>query len=310
MKKVALCFIISYEHILNKEHIWREWIEPNRDIIEVNFYYKDITKIRSPWILQHCLSPEECAYSTNYFHVIPAYLSLMNHALRNPDNQWICFLTDSCCPIVSPSRFRSLFFRYKNKSIFSWTRAWWNPYYHKRANLALYPEEMRLANDPWFILQREDAETSLRLIQTKSKLLNPINNGGLANESLFAIVLHVLNRLTNVINLPSHATDWSRMASSTSPHVFTNADVRDIQFIENTLKKVANGKGFTVFIRKIASEFPDEVLRHYIYDFLKETQTTQTKPIFKMVFLYVFLFTILLYIYIYNVQIKKSIYFI
>ena len=55
--KIALCFIISYEHILNKEHIWREWIEPNKDIINVYFYYKDITKIKSNWILQYAISP-------------------------------------------------------------------------------------------------------------------------------------------------------------------------------------------------------------------------------------------------------------
>ena len=43
--KVALCFIISYEHILNKEEIWKTWIESNKDIINVYFYYKDINKI-------------------------------------------------------------------------------------------------------------------------------------------------------------------------------------------------------------------------------------------------------------------------
>ena len=25
--KIALCVIISYDHILNKEEIWKEWIE-------------------------------------------------------------------------------------------------------------------------------------------------------------------------------------------------------------------------------------------------------------------------------------------
>ena len=45
--KVALCFIISYDHILNKEHIWRKWIDYNKDIINVYFYYKDIKKINS-----------------------------------------------------------------------------------------------------------------------------------------------------------------------------------------------------------------------------------------------------------------------
>ena len=41
-----LCFIISYDHILNKEELWREWIEPNKDIINVYFYYKELQKIK------------------------------------------------------------------------------------------------------------------------------------------------------------------------------------------------------------------------------------------------------------------------
>ena len=48
--KIALCFIISYEHILNKEEIWKEWIQPNKDIINIYFYYKDLKKTRYLWL--------------------------------------------------------------------------------------------------------------------------------------------------------------------------------------------------------------------------------------------------------------------
>jgi protoheme ferro-lyase len=42
--KTALCFLISYEHILNKEQLWIDWIKPNQDIINVYFHYKDINQ--------------------------------------------------------------------------------------------------------------------------------------------------------------------------------------------------------------------------------------------------------------------------
>ena len=104
--KVALCFIINYEHILNKENIWREWIEPNKDIINVYFYYKNLTKIKSEWILKHTIPPN-LIHETSYYHVIPAYLSIMNFAYtQDKENQWFCMLTDSCCPIISPKKFR------------------------------------------------------------------------------------------------------------------------------------------------------------------------------------------------------------
>ena len=136
--KVALCFIINYEHILNKEDIWIEWIKPNQDIINIYFYYKELQKIKSEWIMKHTIPPK-FIYETSYYHVIPAYLSLMNFALsHDSNNNWFCFLTDSCCPIISPTRFRHLFYTHYNKSILSWKKAWWNIQFHKRANLALF----------------------------------------------------------------------------------------------------------------------------------------------------------------------------
>ena len=173
--KVALCFIISYEHILNKEAIWREWIEPNKDIINVYFYYKDINKIKSPWIMNHTIPPDYI-HETSYFHVIPAYLSIMSFAVKHDiNNQWFCLLTDSCCPIVSPRRFRYLFFNYYNKTILSWKRAWWNVSYHKRANLRYLPTELHLGNDPWFVMKRENVIQCLKFVNNQKKILNNKN---------------------------------------------------------------------------------------------------------------------------------------
>jgi len=265
--KIALCFIISYEHILNKESIWREWIEPNKDIINVYFYYKDFAKIKSTWIKEHIIPPN-CICKTSYYFVIPAYLSILNFAFNSDkQNKWFCLLTDSCCPIISPKRFRYLFFKYREKSIFSWKEAWWNPQFHKRANLANLPKQLWLANDPWFILTRENVKQILYFVPTQRELTKTICDGGLANESLFAIIFnfyYVLNH--NIICSPSHLTDWNRMSSATSPHVFKDADTKDIQFIEKELER----NEYAVFIRKIHPEFPHQVLNHYIYEYRKE----------------------------------------
>jgi hypothetical protein len=66
----------------------------------------------------------------------------------------------------------------------------------------------------------------------------------------------------NVISAVTHITDWDRRSSSTSPHVFKYADDLDIKFIDKSLKN----EQFCVFIRKIAPEFPDDILRYYIYE--------------------------------------------
>jgi hypothetical protein len=263
--KVALCFIISYEHILNKEEIWKEWIEPNKDIINVYFYYKDFNKISSEWIRNHCIPPS-FIYETSYYYVIPAYLSIMSFAMSHDnENQWFCLLTDSCCPIISPKRFRYLFYKNYDKSIISWKKAWWNIQFHKRANLALLPEELRLANEPWFVMKRENIQQILHFSDRNSKLLQLISSGGLANESLFAIIMYIYKQLNtfNVICQVTHMTDWNRRSSTTSPHLFKETNELDITFINESLEK----NNYVMFIRKIASEYPDEILKYYIYDY-------------------------------------------
>jgi hypothetical protein len=268
--KVALCFIINYEHILNKEEIWKEWIEPNKDIINVYFYYKDLKKIKSSWILQHTI-PQAHIYETSYYHVIPAYLSVMKFAANHDKNNlWFSLLTDSCCPIISPRRFRYLFFNYYQNSIMSWKKAWWNVDYHKRANLNKLPNELHLANDPWFILKRENLMQILNFVNIKQDLTNVICNGGLANESLFAIILHLCKQLGktkySVISGVTHITDWSRMVTATSPHLFKEGNEMDIQFINSELKK----NKYAIFIRKIDIDFPNDIIRNYIYQFNNE----------------------------------------
>ena len=265
--KIALCFIISYEHILNKENIWKEWIEPNKDIINVYFYYKDLNKIKSQWIIDHTIPPN-FIHETTYFHVIPAYISVINYALsQDKSNQWFCLLTDSCCPIISPQKFRYLFYENYNKSIMSWRNAWWNINYHKRANLLQLPKEYHLGNDPWFTLKRENVYHIINFMSKNQDLTKLICSGGLANESLFAIILCCCKQLEPngpVISAVTHLTDWDRMSSFTSPHLFKDANQIDIKFIDNGLDK----NKYAMFIRKIAPEFPDDVLKSYIY---KET---------------------------------------
>jgi len=258
--KIALCFIISYNHVLNKEEIWKKWIEPNKDIINVYFYYKDFKKITSPWILKHLVEPSYIR-ETSYYHVIPAYLSVLSYAIKNnSNNEWFCILTESCCPIISPAKFRSLFYKNYSFSIMNWTNVWWNVYLQKRANLALLPKKYHLANDPYFVLKREDVKYCFQFTHSQSLLYKTICDGGLANESLFAIIFSVFNKLNKIKKGVTHITDWSRMTSPTSPYLFINGSHKDIQFIENNLQQ----HKYAMFIRKISPDFPDEIIFRFM----------------------------------------------
>jgi len=258
--KVALCFIISYSHIVNKEKIWLDWIEPNKDIINVYFHYKNYSDIKSEWIRKHAIHPK-CIVETNYMHVVPAYLALMSFAMNHDlKNQWFCFLTDSCVPIISPLKFRELFFENYSKTIMNWRKAWWNVQFCNRANLKMLKEESRLANDPWFVMKREDAYSCITYSRVNTNIYTLICSGDVANESIFAIMLYAVNKLKEVKQCVTHSADWSRMTSATSPHVFKEGDKKDLLFINDFLEK----NRYTMFLRKVDPKFPDQILTEYI----------------------------------------------
>lgn len=256
--KVALCFIISGNHILNKEQIWKEWIEPNKDFINVYFHYANLSKITSSWIRSNAI-PEKNTVYTSYNHVVPAYITLLSHAIsRDPQNKWFCFLTDSCAPIVSPIKFKELFNNNSEKSVIKWQKANWNPLFSKRANLKYLPEEYWLSHDPWFTLTKIDAECCLRFVKSKPKIYAKICAGIIANESVFAIILKFYRRLQFTINNSDHIVDWARMTSKTSPYVFQHASLQDTKLILDKKEK----NMYAMFLRKVSSAFPDNVLRN------------------------------------------------
>lgn len=261
-EKIALCFIISGAHILNKEDVWKEWIEHNKDIINVYFHYSDFSLIQSEWIRSKSLPPSNVV-KTSYYQVVPAYLTLISFAAsHDPNNKWFCFLTDSCAPAISPQQFKSNFFLYSEKSVIKWSTAWWNPQLHKRANLKYLPTEMHLLNDPWFVLTKHDALLCLQFATKHKQLYMKICVGGIANESIFAIILKWYNRLQLVINAETTITNWNKMTSSTSPYVFKRASLEDIQYILKEKEK----KQSAMFVRKIDTTFPDDILRRIIYN--------------------------------------------
>ncbi len=258
-KKISLCFIISYKQIVNKEELWKSWIEPNKDIINVYFHYKDFTTISSPWIKAHCI-PSQLCVPTTYYNVVPAYMSVLSYALcQDLKNQWFCLLTEACVPIISPIKFRELFFSNSYKSILKNDYAHWNVHHHKRANLRLLTPEYRIKHDPWFVLKREDVLACFNYLKVNRAIYKTICDGIIANESVFAIMLKAQGLLEDVINSSTHATDWDRKTSPTSPYLFNNYTDYDVDFIKNYLEK----NKYTMFLRKVGPLFPDEIIKSF-----------------------------------------------
>ena len=258
--KVALCFIISYNHVLNKEQLWIDWIKPNQDIINVYFHYKDIDKIKSPWIKLHTIPPQ-LTKKTSYYDVVPAYMAVLSYAFsHNIQNNWFCLLTDSCVPIISPNKFRQQFLNHYQASIIKCKPAYWNINIHRRANLRLLSKEYWLANDPWFTLCRNHVHKCILFLQVKKDIWKTVNSGGLANESLFAIILQTFGELTNtktMINESATICDWEHMTSPTSPNYFIEDTAENVSIICKLIKE----NKYAMFLRKVHKDFSNETIK-------------------------------------------------
>jgi len=263
-KKIEMFIIISYQQIQQKEKIWKKWIEKNKELFNVYFHYKDFSLIQSEWIRKHTI-PSTFLASTTYYHIVPAYINLLKYAiLHDSKNQWFCFLTESCVPIISPSKFKALFFEYSKKSIIKIDKASWNIQYHKRANLRFLSPPFHLQNEPWFLLTKEHAMDCIKYSVINSNIYHLICQGGLANESIFAIMLLASNKLhrhNSLVNETTYITDWIHKSSSTSPHIFQYGNKSEIDYITYFLQK----NKYAMFLRKVHSQFPDILLENILF---------------------------------------------
>jgi hypothetical protein len=216
----------------------------------VYFHVKDVNQIASPWIREHMVHASFLV-PTDYLHVVPAYLSLMKYALqRDKRTQWICFLTDSCAPLVSPAAFRRRFFSCYKETFMAWKPAWWDVNWVKRANLHQLPAEFRLANTPWFVLCRRDADLCLGYVKRHATKAKIIMDGPVANESLFAIVMYATRRLDKIRNEETTLADWTRMPNAMSPYLFEEDSEVNRAFLQK------NRTTSTLFLRKVGPDFP------------------------------------------------------
>jgi hypothetical protein len=201
---------------------------------------------------------------TSYYHMVEAYMSSLAFAWhRVPATRWFCLLTQSCVPLVSPAVFRQRFEVDGEVSFLRWSEPWWPVNFHRRANLPSLPAACRLGHDPWFVLTRDDVACCLAFRRQQPALYRHICRGGLANESLFAIALHLGGRLAGVRNQRTTAVDWSRRTSATSPYTFRNDKdhlPRDVAFVRLQQQE----HPCLLFLRKVAPDYPDTLLDEFI----------------------------------------------
>lgn len=252
---VAFCFIVTKD--LNKEHIWRKWLEQLSELglkIKIFTHCSNPSQIHSPWLLK-TLIPE--SIPTQWGFIMKPTIALFRHALGS---QWACLKTESCVPIISPKKFIELFNKYKNKTFLSYCKIWWDPKIVTRANLGLIPKEYHWAHQQHVIVCQKDLSGIIKFVDENPILTNTIIKGASADESFIAISIYAFNNFENTMNEITTLVDWPRSPDGNHPYTFTRWSEEDKEVVE-TLK---NKHKFYMFLRKIDTNFPDNILLEFI----------------------------------------------
>lgn len=261
MDGITFCFLVTKD--LVKEHIWREWFNELR---RLKIKYRILThcsypeKITSPW-LRATLIPKEYIKETSWQYHSEASLSLYRYAKNMTNSCWYTFHSESCIPLISPQKFIEYYNTYKNNTLMSYCKIWWDPKKMNRANLHLFPEELHYANQEWVVLCREDLESLINLSENNKELTYKIISGPGADESLVSVFLKITNNFINTINTQTTLVDWERTPNGNNPHTFIEWTEKDIEIVEKNKKKHKD----LLFLRKIGDIFPDDELRRIIF---------------------------------------------
>ena len=231
----------------------------NEGLFNIYVHCRDPRRIQSTWLRRHVI-PSAFLQPTSYYHVVPAVMSTLLFAYHSDNkNTWFCFATDSCVPIVSPGQFLRRFQTMSNKTIMGWGRSHWNVQFHTRANLRHLETKYWLYNDPWFTMTRRHVALCLAFPSTCRHTYDVVCRGGLANESIFAVMLAMAGRIANynreadgVVNASATVADWMVRASATSPRLFIRGDSDEL----SAIRRLKTGSPHAMFLRKVGQTFP------------------------------------------------------
>ncbi len=257
MPHVSFCFLVTKD--LNKEHIWRSWLDQLDISYSLFVHCSNPEKITSPW-LQSFIIPRNKIVPTAWGKLGQATYNLFEHAYKTSKADWYTMNSESCVPIIPAAQFSHLCREYSNKSMLSYCDAWWDPNTCLRGNLRQFAKEYHLAHSGWYILTMAHIKDIIKCKKdypqfTYNALFD--TNTLMADESGIAIILKKMNNLTNIICESTTIVDWAR-GNGNSPYTFAEDSDQNRQYIEDARKQ------YSCFLRKVAASFPDEIIMKYL----------------------------------------------
>lgn len=247
--KVALLFLTNAHP--NHPKLWQTLLEAS-DNYNVYIHSKDPISI--PFFQQYRI---DTIVSTSWSIHVRAWQVLIQAALKNPENQWFAFLSESCIPLYSLDRIYKSILDDPSSHI-AFAGPWW-PTYSPREIQELYPE-FRMGNHEWMLLNRKHAE----IVAQDRAIIRIISKHPNDQESYFGCLFAVYNCLHEICNHTHTYINW-KYAEDAGCHPYT---FRAVNAFNDALIAEAYASR-ALFARKFSKDYPEDVLLKMIYDHSK-----------------------------------------
>ena len=185
---------------------------------------------------------------------VRAWQVLIQEALKDPENEKFVFVSESCVPLYTLNHIYDVLMQYPY-TYMAYSKPWWlssNP----REIYELNPEH-RYGSSEWMILNRKHAE----IVAKDKGVIRIVSRHYNDQESYFPILLSIHNCLGEVFNHSFTYANWQYASNNGgSPYVFKEYDESSEELIEDAYNIGC------LFLRKVATTFPEEILLMNIYD--------------------------------------------
>lgn len=254
---VTFCFLLVTDPL--KKDIWKEWFD---ELETLKFPHKIFAHcsnphmITEPWVRQALLPT---SVPTDWGNLVSAMLVLYQAAWKQTDSNWITIHSESCVPMCSAKAFKRAFFKRGGKTQLHYKPLWFGD--AKRRRYWSFFGEHLVGHAQWCILARQDLERIFDLFASQPHIRDAMVAGPIGDESFVAVCLSMCGRLSYADNVMTTLVAWIHDNQS-SPLVFNASPLTaDNEQILHEVRK--NNKGL-LFMRKVGSDFSDDVVRGWM----------------------------------------------
>lgn len=246
--KIALLFLTRSEP--NHPGLWKTLL--NEASHKYNVYIHSKDAMEDPFFQQCRIS--KIVPTTWAIHV-KAWQALIQEAVKNPDNTYFAFVSESCIPLYSLDYIYSVITK-DPRTHMAFARPWWPN--NSPTELQSIPAKYRHGNAEWMVLNRKHAE----LVANDRAIIRIVSRHTQDQESYFSTFFAISDALVeNICNHSYTYVDWAHAINNgASPHHFSEVNAFNDALINDAYSIGA------LFARKFTKEYPEMHLLQMIRD--------------------------------------------